>query len=170
MDVEVRDAVPADAAAVREVHVAAIEGLGPEAYAREQVEAWAAGCESADYEAAMADDSVEFVVATDERVVAFGSLQADAPDGYEADVDGEVTGVYVHPSVARRGVGSAVYAELERRAEAAGLGALGLLASLNAVPFYEAHGYRRVRERSHEFSSRESTGVEGTVVEMRKPL
>lgn len=172
MDVEVREAVPADAAAVRAVHVAAIEGLGPEAYTDEQVEAWAAGCESADYAGTIASETVEFVVAVDADgdVVAFGSLRTEPPGGYEAAVDGEVTGVYVHPDVARRGVGSAVYADLERRAAAAGLEALGLTASLNAVPFYESHGYRRVRERSHEFSAGESTGVEGTVVEMRKAL
>lgn len=47
---------------------------------------------------------------------------------------------------------------------------LSLSASLNAVPFYKAHGYERVREQSHEFSSHESTGVTGSIVEMKKRL
>jgi hypothetical protein len=46
----------------------------------------------------------------------------------------------------------------------------GRPASLNAVPFYELHGYERVREHDHEFSGHGSTGVTGTVVEMKKEL
>lgn len=39
----VRDAVPADAEAIRTVHRDAIVELGRETYDQEQVEAWAAG-------------------------------------------------------------------------------------------------------------------------------
>ncbi len=42
--------------------------------------------------------------------------------------------------------------------------------TLHAVPFYEWHGYERVREYMHEFSSHESIVVTGTVVEMKKNL
>ncbi|TYL40228.1 N-acetyltransferase [Natronococcus pandeyae] len=166
---EVRDAVPADAEAIREVHVRSIRGLGTDAYTTEQVDAWAAGCESADYERAIRD--LEFLVAErDGAVVGFGSLAPEPPGRYEADVDAEITGLYVDPSVARQGVGSAIYDELERRARRSGVETLGLSASRNAVPFYEARGYERVREFEHEFSGEESTGVTGTVVEMEREL
>jgi putative acetyltransferase len=171
-DVTVREADPSDAESIRAVHARSIRELGREAYDERQVEAWAAGCESADYAAAVAAEGVVSLVA--ERggaVVAFGSLRFGVPeDGAGPDADAEVTAVYVDPSVAREGVGSAVYAALERRARAAGVESLRLVASANAVPFYEAHGYVRVGTRAHEFSARESTGVSGTVVEMRKPL
>ncbi|XVH33258.1 GNAT family N-acetyltransferase (plasmid) [Haloferacaceae archaeon DSL9] len=85
-------------------------------------------------------------------------------------MDAEVTGVYVHPSVARQGVGTRIYTELERRARTHDVQTVGLSASRNAVAFYEAHGYERVREYTHAFSSHESTGVTGTVVEMKKKL
>lgn len=167
----VREATLRNADAVRAVHRDSIEGLGPAGYDEEQVAAWAEGCESADYEAAIESDEQYFVVAEDGvDVVGFGSLTFDSPEHYEATVDAEVTGVYVHPSVAREGVGSRIYADLERRARASGIRTLGLSASRNAVAFYESHGYERVRERSYEFSSREGTGVFGTVVEMRKEL
>jgi hypothetical protein len=39
-----------------------------------------------------------------------------------------------------------------------------LTASLNAMPFYEQHGYERLREQRHEFGDE----VTGRVVEMRK--
>ncbi|WP_207591086.1 GNAT family N-acetyltransferase [Halomontanus rarus] len=168
---EVREAVPADADAIRHVHVESITELGREAYAQEQVDAWAAGCRSADYTASIeADDSV-FVVAEDDGDVAgFASLEYDTPDGDGTDAVAEITGVYVHPAVARRGVGSKLYAALERRARGWGAETLELSASLNAVPFYESLGYERVGRYSHEFSSHESTGVEGDVVEMRTEL
>lgn len=167
----VREAVPPDGEEIRAVHVDSIAGLGPEAYTREQVDAWAKGCESADYSAAIESEGRQFVVAErDGDVVGFSSLTFESSEEYEADVDAEVTAVYVHPSVVRRGVGSKLYAELERRAREREVQTLGLSASLNAVSFYEHHGYERVREYRHEFSARESTGVEGTVVEMKKEL
>lgn len=168
---QLRDATPADAEAIREVHASAIRELGTQAYSPEQVEAWARGCESADYTSAIEADELEYIVAErDGDVLGFGSLKLAPPADYDATVDAEVTGVYVDPSVAREGIGTRLYTELEDRARAHGSGTLGLKASRNAVPFYEAHGYERVREHTHEFSSQESTGVTGVVVEMKKPL
>ena len=136
-DITIREATREDAEAIREVHRASVLELGLEGYDQRQVEAWAAGCDSADY---------------------------------TEPIDAEVTGVYVHPAVFRQGVGSQLYATLERAARERGMDSLGLWASRNAVAFYERHGYRRVTEHDHEFSSHASTGVEGTVVEMRKDL
>ncbi|WP_439025770.1 GNAT family N-acetyltransferase [Haloarchaeobius sp. DT45] len=172
----VREATLADVPAVRGVHEAAIRELGRQTYSQEQVDAWAAGVASAEY-ADIDDEDCYFVVAERENdgrddpvVVAFGSLWLTDPATDEQSVDAEVTAVYVHPAVARRGVGSQVLAALEREARARGVETLGLTASTNAVPFYEAHGYERVTERLHEFSSHLSTGVEGTVVVMDKSV
>lgn len=166
----VREATVEDAESIREVHRQSIEGLGPQAYDPEQVRAWAAGCDSADYAASIESEGAFLVAELDRSVVGFGSLSLGPPDGYAADVDAEVTGVYVTPGVTRRGVGTALYRELERRARAAGADLLGLWASRNAVPFYEAQGYEQVREHDHEFSADVGTDVTGTVVEMTKPL
>lgn len=167
---EVREATSADVEAIRRVHEVSIQELGRETYDATQVEAWAAGVQSADY-AAVTDEGHYYTVAVDEgTVVGFATLARAAPDGYEADVDAEVTAVYVHPDTAREGVGTALLGDLERQAREEGCATLGLTASTNAVPFYAHHGYERVRERTHEFSGHEDTGVEGTVVEMRKPL
>jgi putative acetyltransferase len=167
----VRDATPTDAEAVRTVHYASIVGLGPDAYDRQQVEAWASGCGSADYTAIIESDAQDIVVADrDGVVVGFGSLRREQPDDYRATVDAELTAVYVLPSVAREGVGTAIYETLEQRARDREVTSLGLSASLPAVPFYEAHGYERVREFSHEFSPHVETGVTGRIVEMRKQL
>lgn len=166
----VRDAVPADAEAIRTVHRDAIVELGPAAYDEGQVEAWAAGCESADYTASITSDETEVLVAEQEGVVGFGMLALAEPEDCQADADAEVTAVYVHPDASREGVGTALYEELERRAQVHGAGTLALHASRNAVPFYERHDYERVTEHEHEFSTHEVTSVTGTVVEMRKEL
>jgi len=114
---------------------------------------------------------IDYVVADrDGVVVGFGSLKWESSKDYETNAGAEVTAVYVLPSVAREGVGTEIYSELERRAREQGVTVLGLTASLPAVQFYEAHGYDRVTNNDHEFSSHEGTGVTGRVVEMEKKL
>lgn len=168
---EIREASTEDAEAIRAVHRASIEGLGPQAYDRRQVEAWARGCRSADYAATIeAAETACLVADRGGEVVGFGTLRVAAPDGYVSDPDAEVTAVYVSPGVAREGVGTELYAALERRARSRGIETIGLSASLNAVQFYQAQGYDRIREYDHEFSSQEDTGVTGTIVEMTKEL
>lgn len=168
---ELRDARPSDAEAIRTIHRTAIEVLGGQAYGQDQVEAWATGTESADYTTTIAaEDSAMIVGEIDGAIVGFGSLNLGSPTGYHADVDAEITGVYVHPEHSRRGVGTRLCRELERRARERDAEVLGLQASLNAVQFYRANGYERVRELEHEFSSHADTGSTGTVVEMKKRL
>jgi putative acetyltransferase len=169
-DVTVRDPTPDDARAVGEVHQRAILELGRRAYTAEQVAAWSGDREADDYELDL--EGRRFVVAEravepDERtVVGFGSLEPEPESEFADPVAVEVTGVYVHPDHAREGVGSALLADLEAQARAWNADHVWLMASLNAVSFYEAKGYERVREHDHEFHG-EATG---TVVEMRREL
>lgn len=128
--IEIRDATPGDAEAIRAVHRESIPELGTQAYSREQIEAWAQGCASADYTSAIERGDLEYVVAErEDEIVGFGSLNLSAPEGYAAEADVEVTGSYVDPSVAREGVGSRLSTELEERARSRGVQMLGLAAS-----------------------------------------
>lgn len=74
--------------------------------------------------------------------------------------------MYVHPDHAGGGVGSAILRELEERAEAAGLANLHLIASLNAVSFYERHGWESTGPTAYEFED----GAELEAVEMERSL
>jgi putative acetyltransferase len=56
MEVDIREATPDDALAVRDVDIASIEGLGPSAYDPEVVAAWAHDRDPAEYPIT-ADDS-----------------------------------------------------------------------------------------------------------------
>lgn len=165
MGVSIREAVAADATAIRDLHLLSIEGLGGDTYTQAQIDAWAHERDPGEYPIDSPETS--FVVAEwGDSLVGFGWTKPDADDYFECDVGGEITAVYVHPDATQEGIGSRIYAELEGYARGEGVLSLGLWASLNAVAFYEAQGYERVTEHTHEFSD----GVEGTVVEMRKML
>jgi len=129
------------------------------------VDAWAGETDPDDY--AIESEDNRFVVAdADGRVVGFGELVFDPGEYLAASVDAEVRAVYVRPETAGEGVGSALLADLERAARERGIDCLGLWASLNAVPFYEARGYERVGERADEFGGE----VTGRAIEMQTEL
>ena len=177
----VREARADDTERMSAAHAAATVALGRAAYDERQVRAWARGRYEypVSEESAVGGDGVRLVVAVRERaerpengpdadydeVLGFGELHAEAGD-YLDDVEGEVRAVYVHPAFVRQGVGSVLYADLERWARERGVDSLGLWASLNAVGFYERQGFERVAEHDHEFAD----DVAATVVEMRTEL
>lgn len=154
----VREARPSDAEAIADIHVAAIEAFGPEAYDEAEVEAWASREDPPEDHYTLDDPDAHWIVAErDGERAGFGHLDPK---------DGEIVAVYVHPDHARHGVGSTILAGLEGYARGVGLAEVTLTASLNAVPFYERTGYERVRPVVHETS----TGVALDCVEMGKSL
>jgi putative acetyltransferase len=163
MDVSVRRAVVGDAHQIRDLHLASIEGFGRESYTEKQVAAWAHDRDPDEYP--IESEDTYFVVAEDEAgIVGFGWMKPDAGEYFQTEVEAEITAIYIHPSVSRNGVGSRIYAELETEVIRQDIDSLGLWASRNAVPFYEAQGYECVADHSYEYQD----GVELTVVEMVK--
>ncbi|MFC5973731.1 GNAT family N-acetyltransferase [Halomarina salina] len=163
MEFSVREAVAGDAHRIRDVHLASIEGLGSQSYTEEQVAAWAHDRDPDEYP--IDSENTYFVVAEDETaVIGFGWMEPDAGEYFQTEVEGEITAIYIHPSATRHGVGSRIYTELEAQAIRQNIDSLGLWASRNAVPFYEAQGYERVTDHRHEYQN----GIEITLVEMEK--
>lgn len=153
-----RHATAADAAEMLRVHSASIRGLGPTHYAPEQVDAWDHDRSPDDYvEVIETDETPVLVAEADGAVVGFGWLDVD---------DEEIVAVYVHPDYAREGVGTALLEGLEATAVERGVESVELLASLNAVAFYEAAGYRAVDETVHT----QPGDVDMTCVRMEKRL
>lgn len=165
MDVQVREASSSDASSIRDVHLASIEELAGAAYSPEQVSAWA---HDRDPDAYPIESSEAYVVVAEssERIVGFGWMKPEADDYLDVDVEGEITAVYVHPSVARQGVGTRIYTELEAEARRLSVESLGLWASLNSVGFYKSQGYTRVTKQTLEFDD----AVVVPVVEMNNGL
>jgi putative acetyltransferase len=146
--------IPRDRAALPALHTAAVEAFGPDSYDAEQVREWAGADERSPTDYTVDAAGEHFTVAVrDGEVAGFAHLVTDA---------GEVHAVYVHPDHARRGVGSALLAELEGYARGRELSALTLHSSLNAVEFYEQAGYERVGE--------DETASGLAVIEMEKQL
>ena len=165
MSLSVREAVAGDAQQIRDVHLSSIEGLGKQSYTEEQVAAWAHDRDPENYP--IESEDTYFVVAEDTSgVVGFGWMNPEAGEYLQTEVEGEITAIYVRPSAARDGVGSRIYSTLERKALQRDIASVGLWASRNAVPFYEAQGYERVGEHSYEYRDE----IELTLVEMRKQL
>jgi putative acetyltransferase len=163
MDVSVREAVPGDAHRICDLHLASIRGLAGQSYNEDQVAAWAHDRDPDDYPIGSSD--TYFVVAEDKTaVIGFGWLNLAPGEYFQTEIEGEITAIYVHPSVTDHGIGSRIYTTLETRAIQQNIASLGLWSSLNAVPFYEAQGFERVAEHSHEYQD----GVELTLVEMSK--
>jgi len=165
MEASIRKAVAGDAQKIRDVHLASIRGLGGQKYTEEQVSAWAHDRNPGGYP--IDSGETHFLVAEDDTaVIGFGWMKPDGGEYLQTDVEGEITAIYVHPSVARKGVGSRLYSELEAHAAREGLDSLGLWASRNAVPFYESWGYERVTNHAYEYQD----GIKLTLVEMEKQL
>ncbi len=157
--VRLRPARAADAAALQATHVAAIEAFGPDAYDERQVRAWAT--KEGDPDLALDDPDEQVVVAEPEPgdrrpdeedapdVAGFGHVALDgvrsAPEDRAAALadreTAEVIAVYVHPAYASSGLGTRLLSWNEARARERDCEVVGLLASQNAVGFYERRGY-----------------------------
>ncbi|WP_440771053.1 GNAT family N-acetyltransferase [Natronorubrum sp. DTA28] len=143
--VTLREATSADAESIADTHAASIRELGPAAYDDRQVRAWLSNVPPERYPLEDPDHHVVVAELEDEdgdEIAGFGVLDCD-PDGRD-DSTGEVGAVYVHPDHAREGVGCEILEDLESAARDAGLEALVLTASRNAIEFYRRQGYEGV--------------------------
>ena len=163
MPFAIRDAKPADAAAILETLRAAILGLTDGFYSSEIIEEWAAGNVSPErvdgLARAIANGEELVVVAADssDQVLGFGSI---------VPANNELRAVYVHPKHGRKGVGRAILRRLEELARSTGMTELQIDASINAESFYEANGFIAETRGEHTLSS----GGRMSCVRMRKPL
>lgn len=155
----IRRATEADADSILDLRCAAIRAFGTERYHAEQVERWAEQpLGSAPYLESIRSESESVLVAeVSGELAGFGRIELDS---------GVVSAVYVHPEHARNRVGSELLSRLESRARSDGIDSVTLHASLNAVGFYEAHGYERISTVVHEVTG----GVELACVEMARNI
>jgi putative acetyltransferase len=146
--VRVRSASGADAEAIICTHFAAVHQTASEFYPPEVLNSWSRQPDEARYEQirrAIAKGDELFVVAEDASgVVGFGSIVPSLQ---------ELRAVYVHPRLARRGVGARILQELEALAVATHCGHLQMDASVNAEVFYSRHEYEVVSRGVHRLAS-----------------
>ena len=149
MTVIVRPMRDDEARTFLEIQRAAVRGLAVNDYPASVIEEWAP---LPVMDAAIAvfrinqDDEIRLVAELDGELVGIGVLVL---------AGSELRACYVVPDVARKGVGSALVAEIERIARHHGLMHLELLSSLTAEPFYRALGYEVGESVEHVLRSGE---------------
>ena len=152
----IRRATHADADRILEAHDAAVTHLCRLHYTEAELEPWRW---SPRHNHLTALDTLDCFVSVDDDDAAHGFGFLDVPGC-------EVVAVYVHARAAGRGVGKALLRHMEDHARARGCRSLTLKASLNAVEFYFAAGYRPTGPARHRFR----TGVEARCIAMTRPL
>ena len=162
MEIDVREATTDDIDSICSVNRESIKKFGHQSYSTEQVSAWANAVTPELYPID-AEDTYFLVAERNKRIVAIGWMKETSED---TSVDGEITGIYVGPEIAKQGVGTQIYNELESKANKQNMNSLGLWASLNAVGFYEKQGYTQVTDQTLEYPD----DIELRVIEMRKQL
>ncbi len=159
MNLTIRAATVADAAAICDVHLASIYVLCARDYSPEQVTAWCEGKSPADYVEAIEQGGQLVVALVNEAIVGFGGISIQPPIA-------EVKAVFVHPEATGHGAGRAILAALEAKAIGAGCTDFSLPASLTARRFYENNGYVAGEPVQHRFPN----GVEMTAIPMTKTI
>jgi putative acetyltransferase len=125
-----RPFLPADTEILAEIFHASVEELTGEDYSETQQASWAATADEEEFAARLARE-LTLVATIAGAPVAFISLKGTD----------HVDMLYVHPSVARQGVATALYNALERLAAARGAKQLTADASDTARPFFESRGF-----------------------------
>ncbi|PNE10621.1 MAG: GNAT family N-acetyltransferase [Beijerinckiaceae bacterium] len=123
-----------------EIRFAAIEELTVDDYDEAQRRAWAAAV----------DDDAAFARSL-EKGLTIVALIGGGPVGFISVQDGGlIDQLYVHPSVARTGVASALVDAIEKLAAARGTAMLTTDASDTAKPLFEARGYEAMHRNTIE--------------------
>ncbi len=135
-----RPFLPADLPLLSEIRFAAIEELTVEDYDDAQRRAWASAV----------DDEEAFAQSLTKGLTIV-ALIGGGPVGFIALQDGGlIDQLYVHPSVARTGVASALVEAIEKLAAARGMAVLATDASDTAKFLFEARGYQAERRNTIE--------------------
>jgi ribosomal protein S18 acetylase RimI-like enzyme len=128
----VRRATQDDIQGIYRAHVASIRELCPGPYTPEQIRAWTEALSPERY--LQGTENLAFYVANDGEGLISGLLILD-------EEAGELCALYVAPWAVRRGLGRRLTAFAEARFRRRGHKRIRLKSTLNAVSFYEAHGF-----------------------------
>jgi ribosomal protein S18 acetylase RimI-like enzyme len=159
-NVVLRDAVAADAQGIWRVHSRAIRASAASHYTEDELDAWVERVQPATYLGLLGSRRLVVAERTDggePRIVGFAELLPE---------EAVIEAIYVDPDWERRGIGTALARVLEDDVVARGFPWLVSDASLNAVPFYQALGFRQVALDHHELAP----GVHIACVVMEKHL
>jgi len=133
---DIQTCSPDKAREIAELFHQSVHAIDPSIYSPEQKEAWAPTPVDHKRWAERVKRKQPWIALIDGRVAGF----------MELDADGHIDCAYTHPDFQRRGVASALYAQLLAQARARNLTRLHVEASHLAKPFFERRGFALVRK------------------------
>jgi N-acetylglutamate synthase-like GNAT family acetyltransferase len=141
-----RDAEETDVEGILSVHVSSTKKILSRSYNRDEIKHLLRNLP--DYASVIENDyCVVAECSATGDIIAFGCVAKTYSDGdFSSKCDFELQKLYVHPSASRRGIGTEIYQELEKRIVNQGASGIGVVSSLYAQPFYESCGFITVVE------------------------
>jgi putative acetyltransferase len=133
-----RPVLPSDGPLLATIFQASVEELTEEDYDEGQRQAWASAADDAEAFAGKFSDWLSLVATIQGSPVGFIALKG-------AD---HIEMLYVHPAVARHGVGSMLYDAIEKLATARGAKKLTADVSDTARPFFDMKGFQPLHRQT----------------------
>ncbi|MBC7982546.1 MAG: GNAT family N-acetyltransferase [Candidatus Obscuribacterales bacterium] len=137
MDVHVRRYCEGEAAHLWKLHFHTVRVVNRSDYTQAQVEAWAPVDFDPQVWATRIHALNPFVATIDSQIVGYADVQQF----------GYIDHFYVHHQFQRRGVGRALFAQLDAVAKIAGLRQMHANVSITARPFFESYGFVAIVEQ-----------------------
>ena len=178
VQIDIRNATLADVDSIRELIDVSVRGLAKGIYTDDQIERSIRSVFGVD--STLITDGTYFVAAIDGRLAGCGGWSRRktlfGAGDYESSRDdslldpqreaARIRAFFIHPSAARKGVGTAILELCESAALAEGFKAAEMMATLPGVPLYAARGYGELERVDVPLDSTESI----VCIRMRKEL
>ncbi|NES23229.1 MAG: GNAT family N-acetyltransferase [Symploca sp. SIO3E6] len=132
MNFQIRSSTPKDFKKIIELQTHSLRNLSPN-YNSTQIESLVRSQASA----RSAEDEISFVAEYEHEILGFASFLKQKS---------QISGIYVHPSFIRQGIGTKLLELVEKIAIDGGDKAIYVTSSLSTVTFYQANGYQLIRQ------------------------
>lgn len=152
----IRSARMTDTEKIAATHRASIKALCSDFYATQDIDGWIEIITSIIYENAI-KEKVMIIAEDKDEILGLGILDLEY---------NEIGAIYIHPHVKGTGVGSCLLLELEARALKDNIERLTLCSTINALGFYQHHGFVSEDKSFHELPN----GVRLECIRMHKTL
>ncbi|NEP58561.1 MAG: GNAT family N-acetyltransferase [Symploca sp. SIO2G7] len=143
MNFQIRPSTSQDLKKIIELQTYSLRNLSPN-YNTTQIESLVRSQASA----RLAENEIGLVAEHENEIIGFASFLI---------LNSQISGVYVHPSFTRQGIGTGLLEAVEKRAIDRGYGTIYVTSSLSTVNFYRENDYQLIRQSG--FYSEEKTWI-----------
>ena len=152
----IRPAEISDTEKIAATHKASIEAICSASYNSQSIAGWVEILSPAIYENAI-EDKVMILAEENEEILGLGILDLEQR---------EIGAIYIHPKAKGTGFGRNLLLELESIALKNKVNQLTLYSTINALGFYQHHGYISANKTFHELPN----GIKLECIKMNKTL